>query len=139
MGTIVALSPPHLLRIAGPFSFENACVHAQVSFALKESDGATRVIVTHHAIGDHGDSETKSKWNSVWQHFLAELKGRAETNLSPDSGGNSPDAMNKNQPTSTTLAQRTLQYIGAVAKEIQQGNVDKWLKVVDRLESLTGN
>jgi phage shock protein A len=138
LGTVITLDVPEVIRIAGPFNFDSRCIHAVVTFEFSALGNRTQVAVQHNAIGDI-DAVMEQEWSSAWQHLLEELKSSAEKEKPSGNEYRGLDASARRPATSGILASQAMEFLDAIATEIQQGHGKDWLAVAKRLSDLAEN
>jgi uncharacterized protein YndB with AHSA1/START domain len=73
---VQVIKPPTLLELHGPMFMSYAAINF-VQYRLKEEGRGTLLTLTHRALGDIAP-EHREGVSMGWQHFLTQIKGRAE-------------------------------------------------------------
>ena len=75
--TVIAIDPPVLLRLQGPFGMSTRAAWGTASFILKESGESTKLQFSYHAYGELDDL-LETKYTRDWCDLLDRLKFQVE-------------------------------------------------------------
>lgn len=80
---VVALRPPHLLRLQGPLGISDRVTVSQVDLSFEPQTGGTRLKLLHHVAGDV-DEPLLRQQNDLWRARLDRSLRRFVEGTAPD-------------------------------------------------------